>query len=120
MPSPLNGIIERFRPKTYGRRQPLVLINGLAEQAESWYRNRRFWGRFFEVYTPNILAYEGEALHRRIAARKSRFPSIISSNNCTHTSISSCRRRRITWCPAAWAGKWPSSSPPAIRSWSTG
>lgn len=68
MPSPLNGIIDRLRPKPYVRRHPLVLLNGLAEQAESWYRNRRFWGRYFDIHTPNILVYEGEALHRRIAA----------------------------------------------------
>lgn len=70
MTSPLNGFFERIRPPLYARRQPLVLLNGLAEQSESWYRNRRFWGRYFEVLTPNILVYEGEALHRRIAARE--------------------------------------------------
>lgn len=70
MPSPLRGLFERIRPKQYGRKQPLILINGLAEQAESWYRNRKFWSRFFEVHTPNILAYEGEAIHRRISARE--------------------------------------------------
>jgi pimeloyl-ACP methyl ester carboxylesterase len=63
---PLNGLIERLRPRLYGRRQPMVLINGLAEQQESWYRNRRFWSRYYEVLAPNILAYEGEVLHRRI------------------------------------------------------
>src|SRR5947209_844294 len=70
MHTPLNGLFERLRPPLYARRQPLVLLNGLAEQSESWYRNRRFWGRYFEVLTPNILVYEGEALHRRIAARE--------------------------------------------------
>jgi pimeloyl-ACP methyl ester carboxylesterase len=70
MRSPIKGLLERLRPKPYLRRQPLVLINGLAEQAESWYRNRKFWGRYFEVSAPNILAYEGEALHRRIAAKE--------------------------------------------------
>ena len=70
MPSPLRGLLERLRPKQYGRKQPLVLINGLAEQAESWYRNRRYWARFFDVYAPNILAYEGEAIHRKIAAKE--------------------------------------------------
>lgn len=70
MTTPLNGLFERIRPPLYARRQPLVLLNGLAEQSESWYRNRRFWGRYFEVLTPNILVYEGEALHRRIAARE--------------------------------------------------
>jgi pimeloyl-ACP methyl ester carboxylesterase len=70
MHTPLNGFLDRFRPRHYGRKLPLVLINGLAEQAETWYRNRKFWGRFFEVHTPNILAYEGPALHRRISARQ--------------------------------------------------
>jgi pimeloyl-ACP methyl ester carboxylesterase len=45
----------------------LVLINGLAEQAESWFRNHWFWRRSFEIHMPNILAYEGTSLHRRIA-----------------------------------------------------
>jgi pimeloyl-ACP methyl ester carboxylesterase len=48
----------------------MVLINGLAEQQESWYRNRRFWSRYYEVLAPNILAYEGEALHARIHSRE--------------------------------------------------
>ena len=70
MRSPITGLLERLRPRQYARRQPLVLINGLAEQAESWYRNRKFWARYFEVHAPNILAYEGAALHRRIAAKE--------------------------------------------------
>jgi pimeloyl-ACP methyl ester carboxylesterase len=57
---------ERFRVSTYGRKPPLILINGLAEQAETWYRNQHFWERSFEVYRPNLLLYEGEGLHRRI------------------------------------------------------
>jgi pimeloyl-ACP methyl ester carboxylesterase len=51
---------------SYARRQPLVLINGLSEQAESWFRNHWFWRRFFDVHMPNVLAYDGDALHRRI------------------------------------------------------
>ncbi len=70
MPSPLKGLLERFQPPHYGRRQPLILLNGLAEQAETWYRNRRFWNRYFEVHAPNILAYEGQELQRRIAAKQ--------------------------------------------------
>lgn len=70
MRSPINGLLDRIRPRPYGRKLPLVLLNGLAEQAETWYRNRKFWGRFFDVHTPNILAYEGPALHRRVAARE--------------------------------------------------
>ena len=51
---------------SYARRAPLVLINGLAEQAESWYSNLDAWRCHFDVYQPNLLAYEGAALHRRI------------------------------------------------------
>ena len=60
------GLFDRVRPKKYGRKTSLILINGLAEQAESWYRNTRFWGRYFDVLMPNLMAYEGEALHKRI------------------------------------------------------
>lgn len=66
----LNGLLDRIRPKAYGRRQPLVLINGLAEQAESWYRNRRFWARYFDVHLPNFLVYDGDAIHQRIDEKK--------------------------------------------------
>ncbi|HYH66259.1 MAG TPA: alpha/beta hydrolase [Urbifossiella sp.] len=70
MPSPFDGLLARLRPRHYGRRPPLVLLNGLAEQAESWYRNRKAWNGYFEVLAPNILAYEGDTLHRRIRARQ--------------------------------------------------
>lgn len=50
----------------YRRHPPLVLINGLAEQAESWFANVGCWRPHFEVHQPNLLVYEGELLHRRI------------------------------------------------------
>src|SRR5687768_11958367 len=60
--------LERWHPRPYGRRPALVLLNGLAEQAESWYRNHRFWRRYFDVAAPDLIVYEGDALHRRIDA----------------------------------------------------
>jgi pimeloyl-ACP methyl ester carboxylesterase len=66
MPASLKGLLERVRPKKYGRKPSLILLNGLAEQPESWYRNARFWDRFFDVHMPNLMAYEGEGLHKRI------------------------------------------------------
>jgi pimeloyl-ACP methyl ester carboxylesterase len=60
--------LERFKSHGYARRQPLVLINGLAEQAESWFSNHAFWRRHFDVYLPNLLVYDGPALHGRIDA----------------------------------------------------
>jgi pimeloyl-ACP methyl ester carboxylesterase len=68
--APWNGLLDRIRPKAYGRRHPLVLINGLAEQHESWFLNRRFWARHFDVYQPNILVYDGPTLHARIDAKQ--------------------------------------------------
>ncbi|HMF13869.1 MAG TPA: alpha/beta fold hydrolase [Gemmataceae bacterium] len=60
--------IDCWKPRGYARRPSLVLINGLAEQAESWFRNDWYWRRRFEIHAPNILAYRGAALHRRIEA----------------------------------------------------
>jgi pimeloyl-ACP methyl ester carboxylesterase len=68
--TPWNGLIERLRPRAYGRRPPLVLINGLAEQHESWFRNKRFWSRHFDVYAPNILVYDGPAIQRRVEVKQ--------------------------------------------------
>src|SRR6516165_4856998 len=58
--------LERFKLHRYARRQPVILINGLSEQPESWFRNLPYWRRYFDVYTPNVLVYDGPGLHRRI------------------------------------------------------
>jgi abhydrolase domain-containing protein 6 len=50
----------------YRRPAPLVLVNGLAEQSESWFANRPFWSRHFDVKVPEILVYDGDILHRWI------------------------------------------------------
>jgi len=64
------GLFAQFRPKLYSRRRPLLLINGLAEQPESWYRNTRFWSRYFDVHMPGILAYDGPRISALVDARK--------------------------------------------------
>ena len=66
MSTPWRNWLARFQIHPYARRQPLVLINGLAEQAESWFRNQPFWRHHFDVFTPNLLVYDGPALHQRI------------------------------------------------------
>lgn len=53
---------------TYKRRMPLVLVNGLAEQSESWFANRNHFSRHFDVKVPELLVYDGDALHRHIDA----------------------------------------------------
>jgi pimeloyl-ACP methyl ester carboxylesterase len=52
--------------KTYKRPAPLILVNGLAEQSESWFANRASWSRHYDVKVPELLVYDGDALHRHI------------------------------------------------------
>jgi len=54
---------------TYFRASPLVLINGLAEQSESWYRNREVLQRDFDVHAPGVLVYDGPIMQQRLAGR---------------------------------------------------
>ena len=42
---------------------PLVLVNGLAEQSESWFANKTYLSRQFDVKVPEILVYDGASLH---------------------------------------------------------
>jgi len=55
---------------TYFRASPLVLINGLAEQGESWYRNREAWQQHFDVHLPGVLVYDGPVMQQRLADRQ--------------------------------------------------
>lgn len=50
----------------YMRRSPLVLVNGLAEQAETWFANTPVWRQHFDVHTPALAPYDGPVLHERI------------------------------------------------------
>jgi pimeloyl-ACP methyl ester carboxylesterase len=63
---PLLDLIERLQARGYARRQSLVLLNGLCEQPESWFRNVGFWRRHFDVFMPNLLCYDGDAFQSRI------------------------------------------------------
>jgi pimeloyl-ACP methyl ester carboxylesterase len=56
---------------SYFRRTPVVLINGLAEQSESWYRNREEIQKHFELHTPGVLVYDGPVLQDRLAQNES-------------------------------------------------
>ena len=50
----------------YKRHMPLVLVNGLAEQSETWFANRKHLARYFDVKVPEILVYDGDTLHRHL------------------------------------------------------
>src|SRR5262245_41331922 len=41
----------------YRKPEPLVLVNGLAEQSYSWFANRVAWTRQFDVKVPEVLVY---------------------------------------------------------------
>lgn len=66
-------ILNLFRmptPDAYGRTQPLILVNGLAEQGESWYPNRPVWQKHYDVHTPGVLVYGGTVIQERLAEKK--------------------------------------------------
>ncbi len=50
--------------------QPLILVNGLAEQGESWYPNRNVWQKHFDVHLPGVLVYGGPVMQERLAEQK--------------------------------------------------
>lgn len=52
----------------YRDSEPLILVNGLAEQAYSWFANREPWHRHFNLKVPELLVYDGDSLHHRIDA----------------------------------------------------
>jgi 2-hydroxy-6-oxonona-2,4-dienedioate hydrolase len=54
----------------YRRAQPLILVNGLAEQGESWYLNRSAWQKHYEVHSPGVLVYDGPVMQDRLAERQ--------------------------------------------------
>lgn len=68
MVGPWRKWLSRFRLHPYARRQAMVLINGLSEQSESWFRNLKYWRRYYDVYQPQLLVYDGPGLHARIDA----------------------------------------------------
>src|SRR5262245_6178371 len=76
-PTMLTRTLKTFQDKsvegpgdTYTRGSPLVLINGLAEQGESWYRNRATWQRDFDLHTPGVLVYDGPVIGQRLEQRQ--------------------------------------------------
>ncbi len=54
----------------YRRAQPLILVNGLAEQGESWYLNRSVWQKHYDVHSPGVLVYDGPVMQERLAGRE--------------------------------------------------
>jgi abhydrolase domain-containing protein 6 len=68
MVGPWREWMERLQDNGYARRQSLVLLNGLCEQPESWFRNVKVWRRHFDVFMPNLLCYDGAILQSRIEA----------------------------------------------------
>jgi abhydrolase domain-containing protein 6 len=68
--STIRDLFANLSRDTYCRAQPLILVNGLAEQGESWYLNRTAWQRHFDVHAPGILVYGGPVTQKRLAEGK--------------------------------------------------
>jgi abhydrolase domain-containing protein 6 len=66
----ISGLSWKPPRDTYFRTSPLILINGLAEQGESWYRNREVWQRHYNVHAPGVLVFDGPVLQERLAGRQ--------------------------------------------------
>ena len=64
----VRNLFDLKRLTAYKRPSPLILVNGLAEQSESWFANRRQLARHFDVKVPEILVYDGDSLHRHVEA----------------------------------------------------
>ena len=64
----VRNLFDLKRLGSYERPRPLILVNGLAEQPETWFANRRQLARHFDVKVPELLVYDGDSLHRHIDA----------------------------------------------------
>ena len=66
----LRSWLGRANAPAYSRRPPLVLINGLAEQAESWFRNVAAWRHDQELEWPRIAPMLGQRLDQQPGSLK--------------------------------------------------
>jgi len=57
-------------PDAYRRAQSLILVNGLAEQGESWYLNRNVWQKHYDVHSPGVIVYDGPVMQERLVGRE--------------------------------------------------
>lgn len=68
----MNGMVRRLMsllgpPADYRRKPRVILLNGLAEQPESWFCNRPYWERWFDLKVPELLVYDGPVIAKRVA-----------------------------------------------------
>ena len=68
MNASVRNLFDLHRLHAFDRANPLILVNGLAEQSVCWFANRRSWARHFDVKIPELLVYDGDSLHRHIEA----------------------------------------------------
>ncbi len=57
----LKQILKQLIQVNFKKKDPLVLVNGLAEQYESWFFNVPFLTEHFTVHCPNLFLYQTEA-----------------------------------------------------------
>ena len=98
----------------YRRRMPLILVNGLAEQPESWFANRTHLTRQFDVKVPRSWSMTGSAASRIDSGGEVTVDYLAGRLGATWTS--SYSGRRITWWARAWAARSSCRTPCVIRS----
>ena len=99
---------------TFKRQVPVVLVNGLAEQPESWFANRSALSRHFDVKVPEILVYDGDPLHKRIDSGGEITVGYLADRLCQFLD-EFVQRHRVTWWPRAWAARLHWKSPCGVR-----
>jgi pimeloyl-ACP methyl ester carboxylesterase len=63
MPLQLSHLFQWWRSENHCKPN-LILINGLAGHSETWVCNLPVWSREFEVFQPELVAYEADWLHQ--------------------------------------------------------
>src|SRR3954464_13609174 len=70
MLQPILNLLRIPSADAYRRAQPLILVNGLAEQGESWYLNRSAWQKHYDVHSPGVRLQDGPVIPERLAERE--------------------------------------------------
>jgi pimeloyl-ACP methyl ester carboxylesterase len=70
MPSSPPPLTDSFPRGAYARHPRLILVNGLAEQAESWYEILHAWQQVCDVHMPALLVYDGPVMQQRLLDRE--------------------------------------------------
>ena len=116
----MRKLIRRQPLRHYDRQPPLVLVNGLAEQSESWFCNVERGGGSLMCIRRIFWHTMPSAIHRRIRRKIAHRYRLSGSATAGVPGVVRSAARRIGWWPTAWGAKLPSSWRYDIRNWWNG